>query len=172
MVKFSATLQKFASKGEKTGWTYLPVARKIAEKIRPDTKRSFRVKGTIDDHPIKAVAMIPKGNGDYIIAVNAAMRKAIRKINGAKVNAALEVDASPLKLSEELLECFNDDPTALKYFSGLPPSHRNWYSNWVTGAKTEITRTKRIATVIRACSQKMDFGEMMRQYRDERKLIG
>ena len=172
MIHFTGILQKFVTQGEKTGWTYLAVPKKTADKIKAGTKRTFRVKGKLDNHPIKAVAMIPMGNGDFIIAVNATMRKAIKKIHGATVAATLEEDAAPIKVSADLLECFDDDPPALNYFNSLPPSHRNWYSNWVKAAKTDITRSKRIATVIKACSQKMSFAEMMKQYRDDRKLLG
>jgi hypothetical protein len=171
MVSFKATLQKFDAKGEKTGWTYVTVPKKIAEKLKPGTKRSFRVKGSIDAHPLKAVAMIPMGEGDFIIPVNAVMRKAIKKIHGATVQLSLEEDKAKIKIAEDLAECFKDDPDALKYFNSLPQSHRNWYSNWVKGAKTEMTKSKRIAAVIKACAQHMTFSEMMHQYRDDRQQI-
>ena len=170
MIRFKAILEKFAEKGEKTGWTYIKVPAKIAQQIKPDHKRSFRIKGKIDAHEIKAVAMVPMGGGDFIIAVNAVMRKAIRKIHGAEAELQLEEDKAPLKIAADLVECFSDDPEAEKYFKGLPASHRNWYSNWVKGAKTEITKSKRIATVIKACAQRLSFGEMMKQYRDENNL--
>ena len=172
MIAFKALLEKFDAKGEKTGWTFVTVPAGIAAKLKPGNKRSFRVKGKIDDHSIKAVAMIPMGGGNFIIAVNATMRKAIRKIHGAKVQLELVEDKAPLKISEDLAACFIDDPDALEYFNKLPQSHRNWYSNWVKGAKTDITKSKRIATVIRSCAQQMSFSEMMKQYRDDRKLLG
>jgi len=171
MIRFKALLQKFDAKGEKTGWTYVAVPEKIALQIKPDNKRSFRVKGKIDEHPIKAVAMVPMGEGNFIIAVNAAMRKAIRKIYGAGVLMELEEDKAPLKISEDLSICLKDDPDALKYFQSLPQSHRNWYSNWVKSAKTDMTRSKRIATVIKCCAQQMSFQEMMKEYSDQLKTI-
>ena len=166
MISFKALLEKFERNGEKTGWTYIKVPAKIAVRLKPGTRRSFRVKGKIDEYPIKTVAMIPMGDGDFIIAVNAAIRKAIHKIHGAKVNVSLEEDKAVIKISGDLVECLKDEPAALKYFDALPPSHRNWYSNWVKSAKTETTKSKRIAMIIKCCAQKMSFGEMMRQYRD------
>jgi len=168
MIRFKALLEKFDAKGEKTGWTYVAVPEKIAQQLKPGNKRSFRVKGKIDEHPIKAVAMVPMGEGNFIIAVNAIMRKAIRKIHGAKVIMELEEDKATLKISEDLSTCLKDDPGALKYFNALPQSHRNWYSNWVKSAKTDMTRSKRIATVIRGCTQQLNFREMLKQYREER----
>ena len=166
MIRFKAILEKFAAKGEKTGWTYIKVPAKIAEQIKPGNKKSFRVKGKLDDHLIKAVAMIPMGGGDFIIAINAVMRKAIRKIHGAQAELQLEEDKAPVKIAADLTECFSDDPDAEKYFNALPASHRNWYSNWVKGAKTEMTKSKRIAGVIKACTQRLTFSEMMKQYRE------
>ena len=64
-VQFKAELQRFKSQGEKTGWTYLTVPQKIAVLIKPDYKRSYRVKGSIDEHKIKGVAMIPMGEGNF-----------------------------------------------------------------------------------------------------------
>ncbi len=172
MVRFKAMLEKFGAKGEKTGWTYVSIPAKTAAKIKADCKKSFRVKGKIDEHSLKGVATVPMGEGEFIIAVNAVMRKAIKKFHGAEVIMQLEEDKAQIKILEELTECFKDDPDAAKYFNSLPQSHRNWYSNWVKGAKTEITTSKRITVVIKACSQKMIFSEMMKAYRDERRLRG
>ena len=172
MIRFKAELQKFGEKGEKTGWTYITVPSKIAEQIKANNKKSFRVKGKIDAHPLKAVAMIPMGGGDFIIAVNAVMRKAIRKIHGAVAELQLEEDSSPVKIATDLVECLSDDPSAKKYFNALPTSHRNWYSNWVKAAKTEITKSKRIAAVVKACAQELTFSEMMKGYREENSFRG
>lgn len=171
MINFAAVLQKFGDKGEKTGWTYIEVPAKTAERLKENNKKSFRVKGKIDSHNITGIALIPMGNGSFILAVNAVMRKAIKKIHGAAVLVQLEEDKTPVKLSADLMVCLNDDPDAVKYFNTLPPSHRNWYSNWIKGAKTEITKAKRIAAVIKACTLKLTFSEMIRQYREDQKLI-
>ena len=171
MISFKTVLQKFGDKGEKTGWTYIEVPAKTAGVLKQNNKKSFRVKGKIDSHKISGVALVPMGDGSFILAVNATMRKAIKKIRGADVNVELEEDKTPVKLSADLIECFKDDPDAGKYFNTLPPSHRNWYSNWVKGAKTEITKSKRISTVIKSCFLKLTFSEMMQQYREEKNLI-
>ena len=171
MVRLKGVLQKFGDQGEKTGWTYISIPHKIAQELKPNNKKSFRVKGNIDSNILKGVALIPVGEGNFIMALNASMRKAIKKIHGAEVLLELEEDKTPVKLSSELIECFKDDPEAFKYFNGLPPSHRNWYSNWVKAAKTENTKAKRIATVIKSCAQQLTFSEMMKQYKEERNII-
>lgn len=153
--------------GEKTGWTYLVVSKQQAEKIKPGNKKTFRVKGKLDEHPIKSVALLPRGDGSFIMAVNATMRKAIRKIHGAELVVQLEEDKAPVKLSAQLLECLKDDPDAEKNFNSLPTSHKNWYSNWVNAAKGEQTKAKRIATIMKTLALGMGFSEMMKEYRGQ-----
>ncbi len=171
MVSFKTVLKKFGTKGEKTGWTYIDIPEKIAQQLKPNCKKSFRVKGKIDDHAIHAIALAPIGEGNFILAVNAEMRKAIKKIHGASVEVNIEDDAEELILDEGLTACLNDEPAAYSYFKSLPPSHQNWFSNWVKSAKTQITVTKRIAVIVDECLQKMNFSDMMKKYRDDKNLI-
>ena len=103
MVTFKAVLQKFGKKGEKTGWTYIDIPEKIARKLKPNCKKSFRVKGKIDEHCIKEIALTPMGDGNFILAVNASIRKAIKKIEGAFVKVNMEEDTEELLSDAELL---------------------------------------------------------------------
>ena len=112
MIRFIGILQKFGDQGEKTGWTYISIPHKIAEKLKQDNKISFRIKGKIDTYSLRGVALIPIGEGNFIMAVNATIRKAIKKIHGAEVVLELEEDKAPVKLSGELIACFKDDPPA------------------------------------------------------------
>lgn len=166
MIGFKTTLLKFDKQGEKTGWTYISVPGEIAGKIKPaNNKRSFRVKGKIDNHKIKSVALLPMGGGDFIMAINATMRKAIKKDKGATVVVEIEEDAEAVKLSRALLACLEDDPGSKAYFKSLPPSHQQYYSRWIEAAKTDTTKTKRIAIVINAFSNKLTYSQMMQMYR-------
>ena len=115
--------------------------------------------------------MIPMGEGDFIIPINAAIRKGIGKRKGATVTVQLEIDKSPILPPSELLECLADEPEALKYFNSLPQGHRNYFTKWIETAKTDVTKAKRIALVIKSMVRKMDFGAMLREERDERKKL-
>jgi hypothetical protein len=167
MVTFKAVLQKFDKQGEKTGWTYLNIPQKMAEKLMPGHKKSFRVKGMLDEYKIKTVALLPMGGGDFILPVNAAMRKGTMKRKGDAVKVSLEVDNTQLKISNTLLECMEDDPGALDYFNKLPASHQHYYSKWIESAKTDVTKAKRIALTINACSKKMSFSQMLQLQKKE-----
>jgi hypothetical protein len=169
-IGFETILQKFGSMGEKTGWTYIEVPGKVAKKLKPGYKKSFRVKGTIDKYQIEQVATIPMGDGKFIIAVNAGMRRAIRKKEGDKVSFLIELDEAEKPLFGPLLDCLKDEPAAWEHFTSLPRSHQQYYSNWIESAKTETTKIKRIAMAVNGLARKMDYGAMLREER-ERKLI-
>lgn len=166
MVTFTAILQKFDKKGEKTGWTYFEVPVDIAQQIKADTRVSFRVKGKIDDFSIKLVALIPMGEGDFILPINAQIRKGIRKVEGASVQVSLEEDKSELTISPELLICLEDDEIASKAFHSMPKSHQFYYSKWIESAKTIETKTKRISMTVQSLAMGMDYGQMLRYFRD------
>ncbi len=169
MVTFTATILKFGEMGEKTGWHYIEVPADIAEKLNPADKKSFRVKGKLDDYPIKGVSLIPMGGGKYILALNATMRKEIRKAKGAMLKVQLAAD-KPYELLPELVECLNDEPDAKAFFSSLPRSHQNYFSKWIESAKTEATRARRIATTVDAASKKWGYSQMIRASKDKNEL--
>lgn len=168
MIAFSTTLLKFDKKGEKTSWTFIEISASQAKKLKPDTKVSFRVRGKLDSHPIKQVAIMPMGDGAFILPVNGAMRKAIGKKSGDKVKVTLEADDSQIILSRDLMACLKDDPAALAAFKKLPGSHQKYFSRWIESAKTTATKTKRIVMTVEALTKKMDFGTMLRAERDKR----
>ncbi|MGZ3933268.1 MAG: YdeI/OmpD-associated family protein [Bacteroidia bacterium] len=169
MIEFTAVLEKFGKKGEKTGWTYITIPEKIAVKIKAGTRTSFRVKGRLDNFSIKAVALIPMGEGDFIMPINAAMRKGIKKqMKGEKVLVKLEEDKAPLELSADFLACLAEDKQAQTFFDTLGKSHQNYYSKWIESAKTEATKAKRIAQALNGFRMKMGYPEMLRYYREHK----
>jgi len=162
MVKFVVEILRFAKQGEKTGWTYFEIPASIANKIKADTKKSFRVKGKLDNHPIKGVALLPMGEGVFIMALNAEMRKAIKKNAGENLSVQLEEDHDPLEMDADLMACLNEEPEALKQFESMAMSHRNYFSKYIASAKTPPTKAKRIAQTIHAMLEKWNYAEMIR----------
>ncbi len=47
----------------------------------------------------------------------------------------------------------------------MPKSYQNYYSKWIESAKTEPTRTKRIALAVSTLAKGMSFPEMIRSSR-------
>jgi hypothetical protein len=165
MVTFRTTLQRFEKMGEKTGWTFIEIPVDIAAQIKPGVKVSYRVKGSIDDHKIKMVAMLPMGDGAYIVPINATMRKGIRKEEGAGVEVSLEEDTDEFIISPDLVECLELDEAAAEKFSSLSSSHQKYFSNWIESAKTIETKTKRISMAVKGLAMGLDYGGMIRHFK-------
>ena len=98
--------------------------------------------------------------------------KAIKKRKGAEVEVRLEEDSTPLQPPADFVECLKDDPDAKKFYSGLVKSHQHYFGNWISSAKTEQTKAKRIAQSITALSRSMGFGEMMRSLKKDKNQLG
>jgi hypothetical protein len=168
MIRFTTKILQFGEMGEKTGWTYIRVPAALAGKLMPGNKKSFRVKGKLDELVVEKVALLPMGEGDFIMALKANIRKTLRKQKGDSLRVELEVDKAVIKPPKDLMECLSDEPEALAYFSSLPKSHQNYFGNWVREAKTEGTRTKRLVSVVTAMTRRLSFSEMLRARTDDR----
>lgn len=162
MIQFTTRIKKFGQQGEKTGWTYIEIPAGIAGELNPGVKKSYRVKGKLDNFILKGVSILPMGGGSFIIAFNAAMRKGTAKKNGTMVKVMLELDKTPFEPNADFMECLGDDPVAKKHFDTLSGSHRNYFSKWIDSAKTEPTKIKRIAMAVNALSRKLGYPEMIR----------
>ncbi len=174
MPSFTTTLQKFGEKGDKTRWTYIDVPVEVTDELKPGQKTTFRVKGTLDNHPIKLIALLPMGRshrseGGFMMPINAGMRRGIGKDEeGELVQVSLEVDNDPLPQSDDLLACLDDDPDARAHFQTLARSHQNYFSKWVEDAKTPETKANRIAQSLRGLAMKMSYGEMIRYFKKQK----
>ena len=162
MVQFTAVIQQFGEQGEKTGWSYITVPADLAEKLNPGIKKSFRIKGKLDAHPIKQQALLPMGNGEFILPLKASVRKAIHKNKGAMLKLILTLDQKPLQVSKELLECLADSPVAEKKFNTMPRSHQMYYSNWIGSGKAVETRARRIQLTILAMEKNLPFAQVLK----------
>lgn len=162
MVQFTTTILKFESKGEKTGWTYIEVPAEIAQKIKPGNKKEFKVKGKLDRHSISRQSLMPMGGGAFIMPLNATLRKAIGKRQGAMLKVQLQEDKAEFVFNADFIECLNDEPAARKFFESLPGSHQRYFSKWIDSAKTEPTKVKRITMSVNALAKKWGYPEMLR----------
>jgi hypothetical protein len=166
MVKCNAKVLKFEKKGEKSGWTYIEIPAAQASKLKPGTRVSFRVKGTLDSFAFEKLALLPMGEGSFILPLNATLRKGTGKKLGDTIKVVMEPDDRTLQLSADLLKCLKDDPEAMKYFKSLAPSHQAYFSKWIESAKTNTTKTKRLVLTMTACAKKQTYSEMIRSSRE------
>jgi tRNA isopentenyl-2-thiomethyl-A-37 hydroxylase MiaE len=167
MIRFKTRIQKFAKQGEKTGWTYIEINQQQAQSLNPKSKKSFRVKGKLDKHPIEKQSLLPMGDGKYILPLNAKLRKLIGKKEGDSLIVELTIDKRKPELSKDLLACLQSEPEALVFFKGLTNSHQHYFSGWIESAKTVQTKTKRIVMAIDAFTKKQGFPEMLRANKNQ-----
>jgi hypothetical protein len=162
MIEFTTTILQFDKKGEKTGWSYIEISAIQAHKVKPNCKVSFRVKGSLDNFTFEKVALLPMGDGSFILPINGQIRKAIKKSKGDTIHVKLEYDKRQLTPSRDFIKCLKEDERALSHFESLPKSHQNYFSKWIESAKTIQTKTKRIVMAVDALARKQGFGEIIR----------
>ncbi|HTH81334.1 MAG TPA: YdeI/OmpD-associated family protein [Mucilaginibacter sp.] len=168
MIQFTTTILQFAEQGEKTGWSYIEIPADMAQELKPGNKKSFRVKGMLDGLAVKGMALIPMGEGNFIMALKADIRKGIHKNAGAMLQVSLEVDNDyKIEIPDDLQECFDFEPEAIVFFNSLAKSHREYFIKWIESAKTSETRAKRIVNTVNAMLRKWTYNVMIREMRKE-----
>jgi len=169
VVQFNAEIERFESNGEKTGWSYVFIPEEIAQQIKPDDRRGFRVRGQIDNVTISGKSLMPMGGGDFILGLDAKLRKQLSKEAGALVMLSLEHDVNfKIEMPEDLEVCLAQEDGLLEHFLSYTKSHQNYFIVWLNTAKTEATRTKRLVMIVDAMAKKQDFGLMMRSNKKEK----
>lgn len=168
MIRFTTKIQRFSKMGEKTGWTYITLSETLAQKLNPGKKTGYRVKGTLDQHPIQRIALLPMGKGTFILPLNAKIRKAIGKEMGDMLTVSLDVDVRSIPPSSAFMKCLKDDDRAMTHFKTLSGSHQRYFSKWIEEAKTLETKTKRITMAVIALASAQGFPEMMRANKNRR----
>ena len=83
-------------------------------------------------------------------AIVAYVRQAVKlNTTGRKV---VVKKAAP-RLPADLQQALADDPAAREFFDGLAPGYRREFIEWVTTAKRDATRAKRIAGTVEKCAR-------------------
>lgn len=137
------TIEKYPGKG---GWSYVMI-----DGISPDKKTKFgsvRVKGTIDDYEIRQYNLMPAGNGRLFLPIKTEIRKKIKKEAGDTISVLLYSDATPVVLTDELIECFEFYPEAYEKYKQLTDSEKKQYLDWIYEAKKDETKVRRIAQMM------------------------
>ena len=161
-IQFTGTILKFGDKGEKTGWSYIHIPAHLAQELKPGNKKSFRVKGKLDNYAIKQVSLLPMGEGDFIMAFNAAMRKGTGKRDGAMIDVQLQEDKTEIEMPADFAECLEADPDAQAFFNKLPKSHQNYWIKWIASVKGAEARESRLMRAVIALAKGFGFNEMLR----------
>lgn len=161
-ILFSTIILKSGLPAHQANWTYVLIPPELAQQLKKNNKKGFKVKGRLDKYVINRVSVFPMGNGSFILPLNAAMRKGTAKGKGAMLNVELAEDKSEFVFNTDFLTCLMDEPMANQFFQTLTPSHQRYFSKWIDSAKTRATKVKRIAMAVNALAHKMGYAEMIR----------
>lgn len=90
--------------------------------------------------------------GVYLVPVSAEHRAGAGIEGGDDVDVEIELDAGErtVDVPADLAAALDADPAARRTFDGLSYSNRSWHVLQVNGAKTDETRTRRIAKAVAA----------------------
>lgn len=133
-------LEKFPGKG---GWTYA-----LIPEVKPDPHAWFgwvNVKGTIDDIDLPRCKLMPKGDGQLFLPVNATMRKKLKKQAGDSVQIVLFSADEPPVLPQEISDCFDfEPPENYQAFQQLSADEQHALLKPILAAKQPETKAKKI----------------------------
>jgi uncharacterized protein YdeI (YjbR/CyaY-like superfamily) len=95
------------------------------------------------------VASLADLPGDAVL--EAALKEAARRVSQRGSASKPRTKAPPkaeIAVPQDFEAALRDNPGAKAFFDGLAPSYRYEYLEWITGAKRDETRVKRIAQAI------------------------
>jgi uncharacterized protein YdeI (YjbR/CyaY-like superfamily) len=107
------------------------------------------VVGTLGDTPLESSTM-PMGSGRVCLGLHKATRVAAGVEVGQLVRLAVRRDDRPREVAvpEDLAAALAQNDAARSAYERLAYTHRREYAEWVSGAKREETRSRRVAATI------------------------
>ena len=113
------------------------------------TRGQVRVKATFDGHPYRGI-LSNMGTGCHIIGLRKDIRQTIGKQVGDKVKVEIEQDFEEriVELPADLKKELSKSKKALEFFESLSFTNRKEYALWISSAKREETRQKRLSEIV------------------------
>jgi hypothetical protein len=113
------------------------------------TKGQVKVKALFDGVAYRGV-LANMGTGCHVILVRKDIRTAIGKKVGDTVRVEIELDTEErvVEIPEPLAKLLTKNKKAAVFFDSLSYTNRKEYAHWISGAKKEETRTKRLAATL------------------------
>jgi hypothetical protein len=144
--RFTAVLEKSTNK---LWGCHFRVPNPIAQKLITDGKR--RVVCTINESEEFQRALLPHGNGSFVITVNKELRDTLGLSFGMKVRVSVQKDESAygLPVAEEFEELLRQDSEGNKFFHALTRGRQRTLLFIVGQVKDPEKRALRAAIVVR-----------------------
>jgi hypothetical protein len=144
-VKFSSTLEESHNK---LWGAHIPVPESIARRLTGAGSR--RVLCSLNDTEERQCALVPFGDGTYVITVNKSLRDRLHLSFGMDVQIKLRKDESTygLPMPDELEELLRQDKEGNRFFSALTPGRRRTLLYAVGSAKKTENRLARAVIIV------------------------
>lgn len=125
------------------------------------TRGMVKVKALFDGKAEYRGIMSNMGTGCHILILTQEIRRKLGKTFGDAVVVELEHDLEKreVQVPEEVQNLLTEHPEAQAFFEKLSYTHRKEYINWITSAKREETRAKRMIEFIDKLMAKKKPGE-------------
>lgn len=126
-------------------WTFALVPKAAAE--RAGFRPRMRVRGSIEGVAFRS-SLIPRGGGVLFVVVNNDLRNRIGKTAGDSVRLELGVDPTLVTVPPAFRQALARDPKAKVAFEGFTASQRQAYARWISDAKQDTTRARRVSSAV------------------------
>jgi hypothetical protein len=110
--------------------------------------KRFPVVATVNDYTWRT--SVARMGGEFLVGLSREVRKAAGVEAGDDVEVALQLDTDPreVELPTELADALLSDPEARVKFDSMAFTHRKEYARWISDAKREDTRRRRVAEAL------------------------
>lgn len=128
---------------EGKGWTFVTLPKTASAKL--GARGRVPIRGTINGFEFRSSAF-PDGKGSHTIMVNAAMRAGGEVEPGEIATFVLEPgsDQVTFEIPADLARALKRSATARKHFEAITPKARAEWVAWITSAKQDQTRARRL----------------------------
>ena len=147
--EFKAKLDRFEGVGT---WTYV--------EIPFDVEKAFgkggqvRIKAKINGVSFRS-SLTPNGDGTHFLVVNKSVRDKAKVKVGDRVTVVVEPDAvRVIEAPPDLAKALGRNKTAKAAWDDFSCSHKKAYVDWVTSAKQDETRKRRIDKAVARMAEK------------------
>lgn len=110
--------------------------------------KRFPVVATVNGYTWRT--SVARMGGAFLVGLNREVRESAGVEAGDEVDVAIELDGAPreVEVPDDLAAALDADPAVRATFDGMAFTHRKEYVRWVTEAKREDTRTRRVEQAV------------------------
>jgi Bacteriocin-protection, YdeI or OmpD-Associated/Domain of unknown function (DUF1905) len=110
--------------------------------------KRFPVVATVNGYTWRTTVV--RMGGEFLLGLSKEVRRGAGAEAGDEVDVALELDTAPreVEVPEALAAALAADPEAKASFDRMAFTHRKEYARWITDAKQEQTRQRRLGQAL------------------------